>query len=309
MRKFTIQVTTSTFGEGSAEPIRMLEEADCEVRLNPFGRKITAAELGEMLGDVDGLIAGTETIDRNVIERAPILKVISRVGIGVDSIDRDAVQRASIKLYKTDDSHVEAVAQLTLAFMLDALRRHIESDRQIRKGVWFRPMGKLLHQCTVGFLGFGRVPRRVAQFLAPFDLRLLAHDPLLDYDSAQSLGVEYSTLDALLSQSDVISLHAPGSAGAILGEAEFKKVKNSVVLINTARGNLIDEHALVYFLRRNAGARAAIDTFETEPYSGPLSKLENTILTAHLGGYSKESRVEMEMHAAHNCLVGLGVMQ
>ena len=302
-----VQITTSSFGEASETPLRLLERAGCRVRSNPYGRKVTADELRELLADVDGLVAGTEPIDRGTLAAAPKLKVISRVGVGTDAIDLDAVREAGIALYNTPDAHVEAVAQLTLSFLLEGFRRHVESDRAIRQGQWSRPMGRLLSEKTVGFVGFGRVPRRVAELLKGFNLRLLAYDPTWDERSAASCRVERSELSALVETCDALSLHAPGGSGTILGAAELERMKTDIVLVNTARGGLIDEDALEDFLARNKDAFAAMDTFEHEPYSGPLSKLGNTLLTAHLAGYSQESRVAMELEAAQNCLRGLGV--
>lgn len=309
MADFVVQVTTSSFGEASDGPVRLLEQAGCTVRANPHARKVTSQELSRLLGDVDGLIAGTEAIDRQTLENAPRLRVISRVGVGMDSIDQAAVRDAGIALYNTPDAHVEAVAQLTVSALMDGFRRHVVSDRAIRDGRWSRPMGRLLSDKTIGLVGFGRVPRRIAELLQGFDVRILAFDPRRDDDAAARLGVTFSDLATLLQQSGAVSLHAPGSAGTILGAAEFEKMRSDVVLVNTARGCLIDEAALVDFLRRKPEAFGVLDTFREEPYAGPLSCLDNTLLTAHLAGYSKESRVSMETQAAENCLRGLGVLE
>ena len=282
----------------------MLEAWGAQYRLNAQGRKLTAEEIASLLGDVDGLVAGTEPLTREVLLRAPRLKVISRCGTGLDNVDLAAAEELGIQVRNTPDAHVDAVAELTLAAMLSALRKLPEADRSIRAGDWKKPMGRLLRGRTVGLVGLGRVGRRLIELLAPFQVDVLATDPNEDSDLAASMGVQYVTLDELLEKSDIVSLHLPYSADVrhLINAERLGRMKSDAVLVNCARGGLVDEEALCAALREGRLGGAHLDTFESEPYAGPLCELTGLTLTSHIGSYAVEGRVQMERQAVENLI-------
>lgn len=299
-----VLISTSSFARHSREPLDMLEAWGAQYRLNAQGRKLTAEEIASLLGDVDGLVAGTEPLTREVLLRAPRLKVISRCGTGLDNVDLAAAEELGIQVRNTPDAHVDAVAELTLAAMLSALRKLPETDRSIRAGEWKKPMGRLLRGRTVGLVGLGRVGRRLIELLAPFHATVLATDPNEDRDFAASMGVQYVSLDELLEKSDIVSLHLPYSPDMhhFIDAERLGRMKADAVLINCARGGLVDEEALCDALQEGKLGGAHLDTFESEPYAGPLCELSGLTLSSHIGSYAVEGRVQMERQAVENLI-------
>lgn len=303
-----VAISTGSFGKESPRPLELLRAAGYEVRPNPTGRTLTSDEAKDHLKDVVGLVAGTEKLTRDVLTACPGLRCISRVGVGIDGVDLAAAKELNITVVNTPEAHVDAVAELTLAGLLAALRAIPRSEASIRAGGFEKPMGRLLRGKTVGFIGFGRVARALASLLAPFGGARLAYDPVEDGVAAASLGVTYHSLDEVLAQSDVVSLHLPYSKAAhnLIGAAQLAKLKPDAVLVNTARGGLVDEAALLAHLEAKPKAAAYLDCFEKEPYQGPLAQAKNAVLTAHIGSYAREARVRMEVEAVQNLLAALG---
>ena len=308
MTRFVVQISTSGFAEKDAAPLERLRAAGCEVRLNPYKRKLTVAESQALLADVDGLVAGVEALNEAVFAAAPRLKVISRVGTGMDAVDQPAAAARGIAVFNTPDSHIDAVAELALIGLLNGLRQQMVSDRAIRAGQWERAMGRLLRGKTVGVVGLGKVGKALVRLLQPFRCTVLAFDPYWDERFAADFQVRRAELPELLAAADAISLHVPGSSGqALIGAAELALLKPDAVLVNTARGGLVDEAALLAHLGAHPQAQAVLDVFSEEPYRGPLAQLPNVLLSAHVGAYAAECRVDMELQAVDNCLKALGV--
>ena len=300
-----ILISTSSFGRSGRQPLDLLEQSGCDIALNPHGRTLTSAEAQTLLAEKDGVIAGTEKLTRDVLASVPRLKVVSRCGTGLDSVDLAAAKELGIRVFNTPDAHVDGVAELTLAGILDVMRMISQSDRGIRSGEWKKPMGRLLRGKTVGIVGLGRVGKAVASLLQPFGVWLLAHDPREDQAFAVPHGVSYVGLDVLLQEADVVTVHAPGAKGAILDAAALSRMKPSAIVVNTARGGLVDEDALADALEQGALAGAYLDVFAKEPYSGRLTALPNVLLTPHIGAYAVECRLRMENETATNLLRGL----
>jgi D-3-phosphoglycerate dehydrogenase len=192
--KRKVLISTSSFGKTGNGPLAMLEAAGVGYQLNPYGRKLTLAESAELMADVDGIIAGTEKMDRPLLSGLPRLKIISRVGTGMDSIDLEAAEALGIKVVNTPDAHVEAVAELTLGGILDVFRHVSQAGRLMREGTWRKPMGRLLHGKVVGIVGLGRIGKALVKLLHPFDVTILAHDPYEDAEFAEQYGIEYLDL-------------------------------------------------------------------------------------------------------------------
>jgi D-3-phosphoglycerate dehydrogenase len=300
-----VLITTSSFNVAAADSLSRLSQAGFEIVTNPHGRKLSEDEVAVLLDDdVVGMVAGTEPLTRRVLAGARGLKVVARCGIGLDSVDLAAAGELGIEVTNTPDAPSAAVAELTLGLMLDQLRRISRADRQIRAGQWKPLMGGLLAARTVGVVGYGRIGRRVSKLVQAFGARVLATDAA----GVQPDGIaEPCALERLLAEADVVTLHMPSQKGAghFLDAARIGRMKRGAVLVNTARGGLVDEDALAEAIREGRLGGAALDTYEKEPYSGPLAELPQLVLTAHMGSYAEESRGIMEREAADNLLKGL----
>jgi D-3-phosphoglycerate dehydrogenase len=298
--------TTSSFNM-DIEEINILKERGFEVVLNPYKRRLTEEEVGELLreNNVVGMIAGVEPLTKEVLEGAKNLKVISRCGIGMDSVDVKAAEYLGLGVYNTPDAPTVAVAELALTMMLNLLRKASLTDRRIREGNWKSEMGNLLSAQTVGIIGFGRIGRKVATLVQAFGAKVICYDEFPFTPEGDIVRAE--TLDEVLVNSDIVTLHVPylESTHHIIDEAAINKMKDSAILINVSRGGLIDEEALYSALQSGRLAATGLDAFENEPYNGPLTELPNTLLTAHMGSYAKEARAEQERLAAENLIKGL----
>lgn len=275
--------------------------------LNPYGRKLNQSETISLLQGVGGLIAGTESLSKDVLESAKDLKVISRCGTGVENVDLDAAKGLGIKVFNTPDAPTEAVAELALGLILAVLRKIAQADHTIRHGKWSAYMGNLLYGKTLGIAGLGRIGRHLIEITMPFRLKVLAYDQNPDNAVANKLAIKLSGLTKLLAESDIVSLHLPLNTETkdIIGAKELEKMKSSSILINTARGGLINEDALFEALKDKKIGGAGLDVYKEEPYQGRLKELENVILTCHMGAYAVESRNQMEMEAVDNLIKGL----
>jgi D-3-phosphoglycerate dehydrogenase / 2-oxoglutarate reductase len=301
-----IIIGPSSFAETDKTPLNRLIAAGYEVIDNPYKRKLTMRELLDLLSeDVVGLIAGLETLDRKVLEKSRI-QVISRVGVGLSNVDIDAARDLGIKVFNTPDAPTNAVAELTIGAMLSLLRMISQMDRALHDGQWHKKIGVQLQGKTVAIIGFGRIGRRVAELLSPFEVKILIVDPYVD-ESACS-GYRKMTLQAALPKADIITIHSSGQ-DCIIGEKEFSRMKKGVYLLNVARGGIISENALVKTIEDGTVAGAWLDTFEEEPYKGPLCGYQNVILTPHVGSYTAECRSRMEGEAVENLLNALRAMQ
>ena len=303
--KLRVLLTVSSFGVADPTPLERLRATGCEIIENPHGRKLTEDEVVELIGDVDVVIAGTEPLNAGVLGRAARLKVISRVGVGLENVDLNAALQYGIAVCNTPDALTDAVAELTLAGMLDAARHVSRMDRSLRDGRWDRHMGMLIKGKTVGIVGFGRIGRRVAELLAPFGVDVIASDRAPDRETAARLGASIVDLDDLLPRADIVTLHLPGIGRPIIGAAEIARMKAGAMLVNASRGGLVDERALAAALESGHLAAAYIDTFEAEPYAGPLTAVDTVVLTPHAGSYAAETRAVMEAEAVENMVHAL----
>jgi D-3-phosphoglycerate dehydrogenase len=300
-----VALSVSSFGAAGPEPLEALRSAGVEIVENPHGRKLNEEEVAQLVRDVDGVIAGTEPLTAAVLEQAGRLRVISRVGVGMDNVDLVAAERLDIAVCNTPDAVTDAAAELALGGILSVLRHLHEMDAEMRAGRWTRKMGSLLRGKTVGIVGLGRIGRRIATLLSPFEGRLLAHDLVPPEDWATGHGVELVTLGELLAESDVVTLHVSGageSGGPLIGSGELAAMKASAVLVNAARGGLVDEEALREALTSGGIAGAHVDVYGQEPYEGPLREVPNVLLTPHAGSFAQEARALMEQEAVSNLL-------
>ncbi|RJX31671.1 MAG: hydroxyacid dehydrogenase [Desulfarculus sp.] len=295
-----VLLAPSSFGANDPAPLARLAQAGLELVDNPYKRKLTQEELLTLLPGVSGIIAGLEPLNREVLSRSQ-LKVISRVGVGLSNVDLEAAAELGIAVRYTPDAPTIAVAELTVGCLLSLLRRVMEMDRTLHQCRWEKCVGYQLAGRTVLLVGLGRIGRAVARLLAPFGVRLLAADPAVEQTPQ---GVELVSLAQGLPQADVISLHASGSQ-QVLGPEQFALIKPGAFLLNPSRGELVDEAGLQAALDSGRLAGAWLDAFQQEPYAGPLTGYANVILTPHVGSYSAECRLDMEMQAVNNLLAAL----
>jgi D-3-phosphoglycerate dehydrogenase len=302
-----IFISTSSFAEYDTSPLNLLKDAGLDIQLNPYGRKLTPDECLSLYQDIDGLIAGTEALNAEILKSAKNLKVISRCGTGLDNVDINAARDLGIKVFTTPDAPTQAVAELTVGLILSLLRRISLEDRTIRNGGWAKNMGNLLSGKTLGILGLGRIGRRLVELTQPFNLKYIAWDNSPDRQFADRYNVEFAGLDDMLARADIVTIHLPYAPGLkdIISERELGLMKPDALLVNAARGGLVNEASLYTTIKEKRIGGAAIDVFEREPYTGPLTGLDNIILTSHIGSYAQEARVEMELQAARNLLHGL----
>ncbi len=299
-----IAITTSSFAVHDTEPLDILREAGIEIVLNPYGRKLTPEETVEVCAGCDGILAGTEKLDRAVLEKLPGLRVISRCGVGMDSVDMAACEAMGIAVRNTPFGPTRAVAELTLGLILDLMRQVTRMDRELRSGKWQKRMGNLLQGKRVGVVGYGRIGRATAELIALMGAHVAFSDPCV-----QEADRPRMELDELMAWADIVTLHCSKTDQAcfLLDAGRLGLMRKGSWLINAGRGGLIDEEALHALLDCGHIAGAAIDCFGKEPYDGPLAQLPNTILTPHIGSYAMEGRTRMELDAARNLLEALGL--
>lgn len=301
----TLVISTSSFDIDNNPPLQHLLQQGMRIVTNPHKRKLTEDEIIELLSNgAMGLIAGIEPLTERVFQSSPQLKVISRCGAGLDSVDLNAAKQRGISVLNTPEAPAQAVAELTMGFILSLLRQTAMIDRAVRQKEWPRTQGRLLAAQTIGIVGLGHIGRRVARLCQAFEASVIAHDP---FASQVPEGVALVSLEQLLAHADVITLHLPYSADThhLLDARAFAAMKQEAIVINAARGGLLDENALADALKSGKVSAAALDVFEQEPYQGPLLEIDNITLTSHVGSLARESRQRMEIEAADNLLQGL----
>lgn len=308
MIKQQVLISPSSFGECGPEPLRLLEEAGLEFKLNPFRRKLERDEVVTLAKGCRGLIAGVESLDREVLERLSDLRCISRCGAGVDSVDLVCARELGIPVLNTPDGPTRAVAELALGFALALARGIPRRDHAMRANVWDKSLGTLIEGKTVGVVGLGRIGRAVALLFQAIGCRVVGNDTRPDIEWARAHDVPLLPLRELLASADIVSLHVAATSGMapLLGRQELALMKSTSLLLNLSRGEVVDEDALTEALSTGIVAGAALDVFSKEPYQGPLLRLENVILSPHVGSYAREARLRMEVDAVRNLIAGLG---
>jgi len=236
------------------------------------------------------------------MDAAPDLKLIARVGVGYDSVDVAAARARGIRVTHSPEGPWPAVAELTIALMIDLLRWVGPVDREVRRGRWRRMIGRRLATSTIGIVGVGRIGKAVIRHAVNGfpGVRVLANDLVPDSVFGTQFGVEWTEKQRLYREADIVSLHVPRTrlTRNMIAAQELALMKPTTCLINTARGGLVDETALAAALGARRLAGAAIDVFGNEPYAGPLTDFDNCILTPHIAGNTTDCRVRMEADAA-----------
>ena len=300
-----IAISTSSFGQADRTAFDMLYAAGCEVIDNPHKRKLNEAEIIRHLKGVDGLLAGLEPLNENVFSKCHDLKAIARVGIGIDNVDLDAAKARDIKVSNTPDGPTAAVAEMTLCAALTLLRGLIPANTALHAKQWRKSIGRSPKDLNVLIIGYGRIGQSTARLFQLMGAKITVCDPLLNSGSLPE-DVKIADLDEGLSTADIVSLHVSGNF-QLLGEHEFLKLKKGALLLNSARGTLINEQALIRALDSDIVIGAWLDVFPEEPYSGPLTGYEQVLLTPHTSTYTEQCRRDMEIAAVNNLLRDLEI--
>lgn len=285
---------------------RLARHAEVVVR-----QGLSPAELPEALADADAVIVRSRTqVTAEALAAARRLRVIARAGVGTDNIDVDAATRRGVLVINTPESSTVSTAEHTMAMLL-ALARHLPAAHLAAvRGEWRREAftGVELYGKTLGIIGLGKIGSEVARRAVAFGMRVIAHDPYVAADRAARVGVELRPLDEVLATSDVLTLHVPLSESTrhLLGRPQFARMKRGVLLVNCARGGLIDEDALLDALEEGVVAGAALDVVEEEPpRDSPLLRHPRVILTPHLGASTEEAQRRVAVEVAEQVLAAL----
>lgn len=299
--KSKILIATTTFGECDPHLIGELEKY-YECVFNSKKRKLSKKELAELLVDVDGVIAGTEEYSSDVLMNAKKLKVISRVGVGTDNIDLDLCKERNIRVITTKSDLSESVGELILSLILSFYRNIPYHHSVIREKNWRKKMGESISGKILGIIGLGKIGKKLVELSKGFNFKILAYDINQDSDFAQKHSVEFCSMDNLLSRSEIVSINANSNDAGnyIISHEQIELMNSKTLIINTSRGANIDEDALYDALKNNYIKGACLDVFSIEPYNGRLNKLDNVILTPHIGGYTTDIRKMMEKESITN---------
>jgi len=300
-----VAITIRSFSQKS--PALTNLENHCRITfINTSGRRLSEDEIISAIRDADGILAGTEKISRHIMDMSPQLKVISRVGVGLDTIDLEAAQDHQILVRNTPEAPAIAVAEHTIALIFASLKHIPRYNTQMRQGDFSTMLGANLFGKKVGIIGMGRIGSRVATILENAGGKIWYFDPVAKNGLPDSWS-RCDSLESLVADVDILSLHSPPLADKkpIIEEKLLSHAKKGMIIINTARGSLIDEAALTKALESGLVAGAALDVFSEEPYSGGLLKFPQVIVTPHVASNTHETRSQMEIEAVNNLIEGM----
>lgn len=300
-----VAISTSSFASQDSAPLDYLKDKKIEIYENPFSRKLNEIEIIDHLVDMDGLIAGLEPLNYKVLSRASKLKAISRVGIGLDNVDLKAAEKLGIKVKNTPDAPTDAVAEMTLTACLALMRSILIPNLKLHKKIWNKSIGRSLNSSNIFIIGYGRIGRKTAELFLKMNAKILVYDPYINQKDL-ILGERLVKFNEGLQLADVISLHAD-SKDTVLSTSEFNLMKKGVILLNSSRGNLVNEESLIAALDDGIVSSGWFDVYCEEPYKGMLTEYDQLLLTPHMSTYTIQCRREMEMDAVINLCKILGI--
>ena len=309
LRECRVLVTPTSFAKEDPTLKTTLDAAVGEVLYNTTGRPLTSPELVKLIPGIDGYIAGLDSVDREVIQAADQLRVIARYGVGVDSIDLEAARERGIVVCNTPGANAGSVAELTIALMLSLARNLPAAVQATKAGEWPRLSGFTLAGKTIGLIGFGAVGQQVARRLSRFNCTIMTYDPVVNQAPEDLLGVQFLPKEEVVQRADFLSLHCaltPETKEMV--DARFlAQMKPGSFLINTARGELVDEGALLDALRSGKLRGVALDVFTHQPpgKDHPLLALPQVIASPHMGAHTDDATNAMGWMALRECLAVL----
>lgn len=309
LKSCRVLVTPTSYGKNDPRLKSDLEAQVGDVIYNLSGKPMESQQLADLIVGIDGYIAGLDTIDRYVLEKADRLRVIARYGVGLDAVDLVAAREKGIVVTNTPGANSVSVAELTLGLILALARQIPVAVKATRSGDWPRLLGVSLEGKTIGILGLGAIGKHLARRLAGFECHILAYEPFPDVAFARENNVFLTEVDEVLHQSDFVSLHMPllPETRGLVNARFLAKMKPGAFLINTARGELVDEGALLQSLENGHLRGAALDTFPIEPPDPehPLLKHPGVIATPHLGAQTDGATTRMGWMTLQDCLAVL----
>jgi len=301
-----ILVTPTSFKPGKGGPaLELLRSFSSDIVFNPGEKPLSEDELIPLLSGCEGYIAGLDFVTRKVFENAPKLKVVSRYGVGFDRVDIEAAKEKGVVVCNTPGANSSAVADLVLGMLLCIARKLPLLDRKTKAGEWPRSTGFELEGKTIGILGLGAVGKAVARRASGFSMKIMAYDPFINREYAKANGIIVATFDEVIREADFVSLHLPlmDETKNIINAEIMKSMKKGAVIINAARGGLIDENAAYEFLKSGHLGGLGLDAFEAEPPgASPLFTLDNVIVTPHTGAHTNEATANMADMAVRNLI-------
>ena len=303
MGKYRVLVTARSFGSVDSKAKELLEAHDCEIKKLEAADGPIAEQLAQEIKTADAIIAGLENYDRSLLEKAEQLKVLSRYGVGYDKVDVQAAAEKNIIVTITPGANGDSVADMAVALMLNCARNITIMDNSIKGKNQVRPSGVEMWEKTLGVIGTGRIGKGVARRCKGFNMQILCYDKYQDDIFSKEFGAKYVDLDTLIQESDFITIHSPLTEETknMFGAREFQMMKKDAILINTARGGIVDETALYTALKNGKIRAAGLDaTVQEPPYDSPLCTLQNCIITPHAGAATKEASSKMSLMAAQN---------
>lgn len=305
MGNYRVLIASRSFGKATPDVFDRLKGLGAEVVLNPLERAPTEADMVALIKDVDVLISGTEPVNARVFEAANKLKGIAKHGVGYENIDLAAAKNRNIPVAIAGGTITNSVADMTMALLLGLARKIPLGDRAVKEGRWPRAVGVELKGKQLGIVGLGQIGKAVCRRAKGFEMDVIACDTYHDSDFAAQWQVQYVELDILLKTADFVSLHAPGGAETrrLIDSNRLALMKPTAYLINTARGELVDEGALFEALKHGRLAGAALDVFEVEPPgANPLFGLDNFIAAPHSAGQTNEGLYAMGQITCDNAM-------
>ncbi|MBQ3059292.1 MAG: phosphoglycerate dehydrogenase [Desulfovibrio sp.] len=306
-----VLVTPRSFGKNNPELFQRLNDAGLTVERNTSGGILSREAMMEKLADCDGLILGVDPLDAEVLSAAPHLRAVAKYGVGLDNVDLDVCRSRGIAVSRTTGANSEAVADYAFTLMLTVARKALLIAQRCRQRDWSKITSIDLYGKTLGIMGLGAIGRCVARRARGFDMKILAHDVCWDAAYAAEMGIERADLDRICREADVITLHAaltPDSRHCI-NAARIDLMKSTAILVNTARGELVDEAALLSALREGHIYGAGLDVFEQEPPTDPAwYTLDNLVMGSHCSSSTAGATASMGHMAVDNLLRDLGIL-
>jgi len=303
-----VLVCARSFQKLDGEHKKILQDAGLEIVPSGQDRALSAAELAERIGGMSAVIVGMDIVDETVFNAADMLKVVSMNGVGTDRIDIKAATRKGIVVTHTPGTNMDSVADHTMALILSCSRRIPYHDRMVRAGGWKRMAGRELRNQKLGFVGLGNIGKAVTLRARSFGMCICAFDPYLDTQFCSEHDIQACELETILGSSDILSLHCDltPQTERLINARTIAKMKQGAILINTARGELVDQNDLIYALQTGRLGGAGLDVFEAEPPQlSPLWEMDQVVLTPHLGGNTKESALRTAYRSALNVVAVL----
>lgn len=304
-----VLITSNSFGKFDPKPKAFMESLGWEVVGNRYHHIMNEEEMmGEVAG-VDAIILGSDIVSKKVLDKADSLKIISRYGVGIDNIDLEECEKRGIKVTVTRNCNTEAVADYTVGLMLATTRHICNVDKNLKAGVWQKETGLDLCHKTVGVVGLGAIGRQVIKRLKGFDCKILGYDKLLDENYCKENDITVMEPEEIFKQADVITLHVPGNPDGtpMIGEKELASMNENTILINTARGSLIDEKALIEALKGHKIYGYGTDVpsgeaDEIEAIKKRFEGLDNVVLSPHTAAVTVEAVNKMTNIAVDHIL-------